>query len=241
MLKEAIRAGIQPHLIPQLFGSSNSISGGVFTPVSPTTQGSNAAANQGPSASSLNRASLANPQQIPPFNKAAQSPRYLPKLEIPTLTPTQQPHTSTPQASYEQRASISQQSGEQQQSAPVLGANEPGASSLFFHHWHPPSQTAGQQHQQSAPADQSSNVRATAVDVPPTSPSPRKRKMQQYQILNPLGNSSPNTSSRSPSRGHARHRSEASGLTHRFRDPYIPAVSTSNGDSARMSSDRELP
>lgn len=245
MLKEAVRAGIQPHLIPHLFGGgSGSIQGGVFTPVSPTNQGP----KQAPPASS--RAPFAAPQAIPPFIKATQSPRYLPKLDTSNLPPTPQAHTAAPQTSHEQRPSISHHAAEQLQSAPAAGNNEPAdTSSLFFHHWQPPPQTLGglqhnqqQQQQASTIVDQSSTNRSLNTgDGPPTSPSPRKRKMQQYHILNPLASPSAGSPRRSPSRGHVRHRSEASGLTHRFADQYAPAVQLNNGYSAKLSSDRESP
>lgn len=255
MLKEAVRAGIQPHLIPQLFGSgAGSVQGGVYTPISPTNQGQAASA----------RVPFPAPQQIPPFSKPGQpSPRYLPKLETANLPSNSQGHlaTSATPAAHEQRHSISHTSSEQLQSAPALGNNEPEASSLFFHHWQPPSQShiGGQQaalqqqqqtplHQQqqsqqqhSASAEQVGPSRLQTATDPPTSPSPRKRKMQQYHILNSLGSPSAGSSRRSPSRGHIRHRSEASGLGHRFSEQYIPSMQSNNGYSARMSSDRESP
>lgn len=229
MLKEAVRAGIQPHLIPQLFGPGNTASNqSIYTPASPT-QGSGVAAA---------RMDYPPSQQIPAYNKnSQQSPRYLPKLDTANLASNHgTPHATPagPSTTTDQRSAVN---GEAPQSAPT-GNQEHDASSLFFHHWQPPHQS-----QQPGLAVQDQPARPVVADAM-GSPTPGKKKkvLQQYHVLNANPVASPGSHSRrSPSRGHARHRSDASGLSSRFSDHYIPPVSSNNSSFSRMSHDRDSP
>ena len=157
MLKDAMRAGVPGHLIPQIFSNAPS---SVYTPVSP---------RQAP------RVSMAAPQ-VSPYKPASitqqqsmTSPRYLPKLETPIA-----PSTSFPNAP----ASIERRGHHQSQSVDVTSSTadiaEGSSSSLFFHHWQPPAQ--------GSPAIAAeTNGRE---QVQPASPTPRKKKIAQ-PVMNP--------------------------------------------------------
>lgn len=228
MLREAIRAGIQPHLIPQIFSSGGNASQSIYTPISPT---------QGPPPPGPpSRLSFPPPQQIPPFGKSNQpAARYLPKLETNNLpSGSSQVQTAPPNATTpgEPRQSGAASAVETLPRNTAASAQEPEAGSLFFHHWQPPQSSLG-----GAMNSAESQARGLGADTP-GSPTPRKKKLQQYHILN--AGPSPTPSRKSPTRGHVRHRSEASGLGSRFSDHYMAPVSSNNSFS-RMSHDRDSP
>ncbi|CCG84801.1 protein of unknown function [Taphrina deformans PYCC 5710] len=226
MLREAVRAGIQPHLIPQIFSSGGNATQPIYTPISPTQT------QPGPSTT---RIPFPPPQQIPAYGKPSQpSPRYLPKLETNNIASgLGQPQTAPPNPTTisDQRQNNAANSGEPLPRNTGAGGQDPESSSLFFHHWQPPQSSQGGLMN---PAEPQSRVSAET----PGSPTPRKKKLQQYHILNAAP--SPTPSRKSPTRGHVRHRSEASGLSSRFSDHYMAPVSSSNSFS-RMSHDRDSP
>lgn len=241
MLKEAVRAGIQPQLIPQIFGGGSNHSGNpsIYTPISPSQASGPASRTPYPPP----------PQQIPPFSKQGQpSPRYLPKLDTANLPTShgqqqqQQPATANPTIN-EQRHMTNHFNNEAPQSAPSIGGNmDSEPSSLSFHHWRPPQLHPGQNQ---GTNESPQGPRALSLSDNPGSPTPRKKKaqqQQQHQGLPPAASPSAAASRRSPSRGHARHRSEASGLAHRFNGQYAPPAVSNNGIfSAKMSNDRASP
>lgn len=214
MLKDALRASIPPHLVPQIFGNgtTQTLNSSLYThtPISPThaTHNSRMPAQHAPMYKS-NPRELSGPQTMA-------SPRYLPKLETSILP------SPIPTSTNEHRAAANQTSGQTQQQSEshstLNQAQESPSSSLFFHHWQPP---ANQQTQGSPASVDHGSLRTMGSEAQPTSPTPRKRKlMQQPNILNP---SSVPGSRRSPTRGHTRHRSEASALSSRFNNEnYMP-------------------
>lgn len=258
MLKEAIRAGISPHLIPQIFASQGNYTpnGSIYTPISPTQASSSsrmpaiAPVPNSQQQQQQQRSQQQPPpphqqqqQQMTPFNKVTSqsSPRYLPKIDTSNL-PMQGQTASTNPPAADSRHRVSHSVSDAPQSAPPHAGHERSeseSSSLFFHHWQPPSGSNAMNSGGSA-AETGSIGRSTngAPTETPGSPTPRKKRMQPHILNAAAASSNSPNSRRSPSRGHSRHRSEASGLQYRFSEQYLPSAITNNNNtpgSARMS------
>ena len=207
MLKEALRAGVPPHSIPQIFGNNvnQSLTTTMYTPASPTTgpvSNPRPAAAAQPHSYRVAKRDISNIQTERPA--ATTSPRQLPKLEtsIPPIAPFPVPAPVTATSGEARSMNHSQDQ------AVSASGSEPTPSSIFFHHWQPPSQS----YNTPVPAD---NVPRTAEH--PNSPTPRRKRLLSSST------STYNSASRqSPIRGHSRHRSEASTLSGRLPDIYHP-------------------
>ncbi|ORY77747.1 hypothetical protein BCR37DRAFT_394840 [Protomyces lactucae-debilis] len=246
MLKEALRGGIQPSLVPQIFLGSGHVSAYYASQAHLQQQATAAqqqqqmhAAGQQPGGSPTQRSFPQGPPPpgpMPAFkHRATQSlanasPRSLPKQEAYTPTTSRERNdvagAAGPQAGSGPTGTIHQDQELTQERAP----------SLYFHHWQPPQQSpshAAETGEQAASAAVAA-VQGGSVSggtPQPGSPTPRKKRLTSQQVLNPIqpSNAPSQPGRRSPSRGgstsgHSRHRSEASILHTRFSEYLPPAV-----------------